>query len=416
MTKLKLQVHGSRPSESGELNLCTECIGSKEFSNWIATHGAKGECDFKAAHGRSHKVIDIERFAAEADRFFRENYQLGEEYPYFEGDSDSPSYTQYGAPYEEVLAEELECDPEIIDAISENLPDISHNEAAQGDTPVYDNTLNYERVSDAEKRREEEWQGHWYENRFSYQWQDFCATVQYERRFFKTKELLDQLFGSPSEYDQGTIKPVYALKAGTKLYRARLLDNEFTEEILTRNPARELGAPPKERARAGRMNVEYIPAFYGSFCQETAIAEIRPGIGDEVAVGEFTLTRDLKVFDFTAFSRAQGAKWTELVEHTRYDFITQMQHEISKPISPFAMQREYIATQIVAEYLREYFGSDAVIYKSSMHKDDKMDNRNIVILNRGMEFVGADKSVVSYARYEIKSIVDVSYKIASSLL
>jgi hypothetical protein len=56
-----------------------------------------------------------------------------------------------------------------------------------------------------------------------------------------------------------------------------------------------------------------------------------------------------------------------------------MQDEISKPISPFAMQREYIPTQIVAEYLREYFTCDAVIYKSSLHRDDKMDNRNIVI-------------------------------------
>jgi hypothetical protein len=92
-----------------------------------------------------------------------------------------------------------------------------------------------------------------------------------------------------------------------------------------------------------------------------------------------------------------------------------MQAEISKPISPFAMPREYIATQIVAEYLREFFESEGVIYKSSMHKDDKMDNRNIVILNRGVEFVGTDKSVLAYVRHEIKSIDNVIYEIAASL-
>jgi hypothetical protein len=317
----------SASSDSAELKLCTQCIGSKEFSDWIDANGQIGQCDFDASHGRSNKVIDIERFAAEVDRFFQENYQLGEEYPTSEADSDRVFYQQLGSPYEEILGEELECDDEIVDAISKNLPDVGHDEI--GDTPFYDDTFNYERISEAEKRDEEEWRERWYENRFTYQWQDFCAIVQYERRFFKTNEPLDQLFGGPAEYDQGTIKPVYSLKAGTKLYRARLLDNEFTDEVLQRNPARELGAPPKDKARAGRMNVEYIPAFYGAFCEETAIAEIRPGIGDEVVVGEFVLTRDLKVFDFTAFSRARGVEWQDLVKHTRYDFITQMQDEIS---------------------------------------------------------------------------------------
>jgi hypothetical protein len=405
----------SASSDPGELKLCTLCIGSKQFSDWIDANGQIGQCDFDASHGRSRKVIDIERFAVEVDRFFRENYQLGEEYPTSEGNSDRVSYQQFGSPYEEILGEELECDAEIVDAISQNLPDASHYDIAQGDTPFYNDSLNYERISEAEKRSDEEWREHWYENRITYQWQDFCAIVQYERRFFQTKELLDQLFGDPAEYDQGAIKPVYFLEAGTKLYRARLLDNQFTDDVLRANPARELGAPPKEKARAGRMNVEYIPAFYGAFCEETAIAEIRPGIGDEVAVGEFVLARDLKVFDFTAFSRARGVAWKDLVTHTRYEFITQMQDEISKPISPLAMQREYIATQIVAEYLREYFACDAVIYKSSMHRDEKKDNRNIVILNRGEEFVGTEsENLLSYSRHETKDILDVVYTVVPS--
>ena len=289
--------------ESGELQVCTRCIGSNPFSKWIQENGERGTCDFKSSRGHSQQVISIERLAREVDNYFRENFQLGEEYPYATEDSDNPSYRQFGEPYEEILAEELECEPEIVDEISKNLPDASHYDIAQGDTAFYDDTANYERITDAQKREQQNWEEHWYESRFSYQWQDFCATVQYERRFFNTKELLDKLFGTPAEYDQGTTKPVYLLKGGTKLYRARLLDNEFTYDVLVSDPARELGVPPKEKARAGRMNVEFIPAFYGSFCKETAIAEIRPGIGDKVAVGEFVLTRDVKVFDFTAFSR-----------------------------------------------------------------------------------------------------------------
>src|SRR5262249_37666705 len=155
-----------------------------------------------------------------------------------------------------------------------------------------------------------------------------------------------------------------------------------------KNPAAELSAPPKERARAGRMNVEYIPAFYGAFSEATAIAEMRPSIGDQIAIGEFSLQKPIKVFDFTIFSRVKSERWKEAYAHTRYDFLTQMENEISKPILPFEKQREYIATQIVAEYLREYFECDAVIFRSSMHKGEQSDNRNVVIFYRGIDFVG----------------------------
>jgi hypothetical protein len=398
-----------KPIDSANLRVCTECIQSEHFSDWIENNGKKGKCDFVPSHGRAHKVAEIARLAIEVDVFFRTNYQIGEEYWHYEGGSDSSSYAQRGKHYEDILTEELECDQNVVKAISDNLPDATHRDITQGDELFYTDQ-NYERTADVVAREHAEWAEHWYENRFSYQWQDFCSTVQYERRFFKIKELLDDLFGNPSEYDEGTIKPVYALNAGTKLYRARLLDNEFTAENLKANPSRELGAPPKDKARAGRMNVEYIPALYAAFSQETAIAEIRPGIGDQVAIGEFELTRELRVFDFTAFSSREGSDWRELIKHTRYEFITQMESEISKPISPFAKQREYIATQIVSEYLREYFACDAVIYKSAMSRTEQADNRNLVILNRGADFVGSSpENSVSYKKHEIRDVYNVAY-------
>jgi hypothetical protein len=398
----------SSNTDSATLNVCTRCISSKHFSEWIEANGEQGKCDFNASHGGSSKVIDIETLAVEIDRFFRENYQLGEEYPYWEGESDNPTYVQYGSPYDEILSNELESDREIVDAISKNLPDASPYDVMQGDSRFYDEALNYESKADAQKRLE--WDERWYENRFDFRWYDFCWTVQYERRFFETKKLLDDLFGKPSEYDRGTVKPVNFLKSGTKVYRARLLDNILTRDLLDSNPAGELGAPPKEKTPPGRMNVEFIPAFYAAFCEETAVAEIRPGIGDQVAVGEFAVRKDLRVFDFTAFSRAQAQDLNEANKHTRYAFITQMQDEISKPISPFAKQREYIPTQIIAEYLREYFECDAVIYKSAMHEDDRADNRNIVFLNRGNPFVGdRPNCVLSYLRNEVMEIRNVVY-------
>src|SRR5262249_24396327 len=235
--------------------------------------------------------------------------------------------------------------------------------------------------------------------------------VQYTRRFFQIKEPLDELFGDPNEYQGGTIKPVYVLPHGERIYRARLIDDSFTHEMLDRNPVAELGAPPREEARAGRMNVDFIPAFYAAFSEETAVAAIKPSIGEEIAIVEFVLQRELKVFDFTAFARAGHEQWRDMYAHTRYDFINQIEAEISKPIMPFDKQREYIPTQIVAEYLKNYFGCDAVIYRSSMTKGRSAESRNIVILNKGQPFAGTEAAALSLSKYWIKEILNVKYEL-----
>jgi hypothetical protein len=169
-----------------------------------------------------------------------------------------------------------------------------------------------------------------------------------------------------------------------------------------------LGAPPAERTQGGRMNVDFIPVFYATFARSTAVAELRPGIGDSIAIGEFTTRVPLKVFDFTVFDR-RAANWRHFHSHSRYDFINQMQDQISRPVRPHERQREYIATQIVAEYLKSYFGCDAVIFKSSMQRDGAEDNRNIVILHREV-FVGNDNpGVVTYVDWSMQNVVDVRY-------
>jgi RES domain len=396
-------------NENGELTLCVDCIGNAQFKSWINLNGSKGKCDFDKSHGRSSAVVTVEAFAEEVDRYFRETYQRGEEFMYVTPDSDNPSYDTHGEPYKDILGNDLECDEDVLDAVVENLPDCSHYDIAQGDEPFYEDCANYESIADAESRSRADQEEYWYENRFSFQWEEFCETVKFRKRFFM-KELLDDLFGKPEEYHEGAIKPIYELKAGQKIFRTRVLDDDLTEDRLRKSPGAELDAPPKTKARAGRMNVEYIPAFYGAFSADTAIAEIRPSIGDRIAVGEFALQKDIKVFDFTAFSKLDGDKWKEAVAHTRYDFIQQMEREISKPILPFERQREYIATQIVAEYLREYFGCDAVIYRSSMHKSREADNRNIVIFYRGAEFVGQDtENILSLSRHRVTKIADIVY-------
>src|SRR5215471_3128387 len=94
---------------SGELNLCTKCIGSASFSEWIERNGSNGQCDFDSSHGSSLRVMTVQEFAREVDRYFRSHYQLGAEYQDFSNEFDNPSYEQFGDPYENILANDLDC-------------------------------------------------------------------------------------------------------------------------------------------------------------------------------------------------------------------------------------------------------------------------------------------------------------------
>ncbi len=395
-------------TDSEDLNVCTKCVGDASFSQWIEENGDIGKCDFVESHCQKNKVVTIDKFSQCVDEYFRENYTFGEEYAYFEDDSDRPTYEHYGEEYPNILSNDLECEENVLDAITEKLEDLDDYRPQDGEEPFYDKCSNYESIAEKKQRNEEEWAEHWYEDPFYYSWKEFCDTVKYTRRFFKIQNLLDDLFGDAEDYEKEGLKIIYQINTGQIFHRARLLDNNLNDVKLSTNPGKELSAPPKEIAKSGRMNVEFIPAFYAAFGEDTAIAEVRPSINDKVCIGQFTIQKTIKVFDFTAFDRAREN--SQPIDFSRYRFIIDMQDEISKPIPNYEKELEYIPTQIVAEYLKEHFGCDAVIYKSSMHKGNGIENRNIVIFNTGVEFIGSPVSPLSFIGYTIKNVENIQYK------
>ncbi len=396
---------------SDERKLCTQCIGDGPLKVWLEVNGSEAECNFDPDHGWD-KCATIEAFAEEADRWFRDNYQTGVDTMTADPDPDRDSviYSTEGEPFEYIFANELEASEDVLNAVIAQLPDVSDHDIMQGADPFYADASNFESIEAARTREKADQDEYWFANRYAFEWEDLCKQVQFSARFFGIKERLDELFGKPEEYGEGPVKPLYDLPAGQAVFRARVLNDELTEQAIEADPPACLGPPPVNRTKSGRMNVELIPAFYGAFSWETAVAELRPGIGDTIAVGEFVTRAPIRVFDFTVFDRRAEDR-TQFFDHSRYDFIMQMQGEISKPVRPHERQREYIATQIVAEYLRTYFGCDAVIYRSSMQRGEGAEKRNIVILNREA-FVGArDPSVLSYVGWFLREITDVRYAI-----
>lgn len=396
-----------------EMKVCTKCVTSPRFKKWIRTMGERGRCDIVGEHGGRSRVVSVGDLARYVDEIFREEYQSGSEYSFYDFDSDGREFGQMGSSLLDIITDELLCDEGLANKIIENLPDFSGRDIAKGAEPFYDYLGNYEKIADVEARSRAESDEFWYTVRFSLQWEDFCKHVTYENRYFMAKKLLDKLFGKPSEYEGcGPVNPIYILRAPLKIYRARVIDASFTEEILRANPAKEIGAPPRDRATAGRMNVEFIPAFYGAFSEQTAVAETRPDIGDEIAIGEFVLKTDVKVFDFTVFAVPRfGGRG---VDHTRYDFIDQLEREISRRVRSHERRREYIPTQIVAEYLKLHFGCDAIIYHSAVVSARSEENRNIVFLPRLDSFVGCADEILNFSSFRVLEVGDVSYKLTET--
>jgi hypothetical protein len=156
--------------------------------------------------------------------------------------------------------------------------------------------------------------------------------------------------------------------------RARI-SNEKNRKKILKNPHKELGAPPPEKTKPGRMNPLGISVFYGSFegdKRDTCISEIRPPVGAVVIVGKFKIVRPIHILDLTLFNDPDLV-WPSMFQPNfnqkikELKFIKKFHDEISKPILPDDEPLEYIPTQALTEFLANHskFKLDGIIFASS---------------------------------------------------
>lgn len=149
---------------------------------------------------------------------------------------------------------------------------------------------------------------------------------------------------------------IKTLRAGTGLFRGRLVSDADQRERIKANPAKELAAPPKSFTKQNRMNAAGVPMFYGARDRTTCIAEVRPSIGDEIAIARFQTTRDLRFFDFTnldnPLERQKLSVWLDDYQE-REEHLTLLKYLhrlIAQPVR--TTDSDYIMTQAMAEFLR----------------------------------------------------------------
>ena len=328
--------------------ICLKCIGDEPLRKIVEEQTVKVKCKYCNKQGRG---VSIEVLAKIVDNFLRDYLRIGG-YLY-------PDEEQEGDSFDCVLQEELGIDYELAIDLAKILEDSDIVDIKHGEEPFYRNEENYLR-SDLSS-------GEYHEV-----WKDFTDRIKHQARFFDeiARKQLAAILGEPGSPKAGDL-PLLEIGPGTKvemLFRARLTNSEEQTKKILRNPATELGPPQALIATAGRMNPAGVSVFYGALSEETAIAEVRPSVGNAVVVGCFMPSHKLKLLNLLRLN----INFTGSLFHPDYEdrlarvnFFEVFHELIARPIQPHEELIEYIPTQAVAEYVANILGFDGILYASA---------------------------------------------------
>lgn len=355
------------PDPLNDNRICFECVDEAYLKDLIRQEGTVDECSYC---GEDRATISIEELANHVERAFEDHFDRtspdpeGWEISMLSDREFDYNWERSGEPAKWAISTALEVEEGIADDVLSVLTDRHYDH--------YRVEVSEECEFSEESHYRERLVG---DGKFRYLWNEFERILKTESRHFSraAQSILDQIFDGIT--DLRTIRgsqvvvtagPSRKLKS---LYRGRVFPGapEELEEALKR-PWSELGTPPSNLAGAGRMNARGIAVFYGAQNAKTALAEVRPPVGSQVAVARFDLTRDLRLLDLKALkSVAAGGSIFDpemIGEMEKANFLEILSQLMSRAIMPHEEVSEYLPTQAVAEYLANEVGLDGMIFSS----------------------------------------------------
>lgn len=217
------------------------------------------------------------------------------------------------------------------------------------------------------------------------EWSYFCSYVIKTNRYVldkQWKEFIDTILFTAKKRE-------IPLNKGTVLVRARIGSHYEEKEDLNGElkieygplHCKDLAAPPIDKAIDGRINPRGISYLYLSNHEETAILEVRSWIGQDVSVGYFEISNNLrcidtssdKLFPYFCLEKNPPTLPQETIEKYVWSSINE---SFSRPVSLKDQHINYIPTQYISECFK-MAGYDGIIYKSAYTEK----GYNVVIFN-----------------------------------
>ncbi|MBB5734406.1 hypothetical protein FHT09_000105 [Xanthomonas arboricola] len=382
-----------------ETGICKNCIVDDCLKAEI---DARAELVICTECSRARKGISIEVLGRRLETVLRKYYVSGEAYKHYDGvDDDRGTWQQHGELLSDIIQDALGefygCHSLIVQAVM----GAEDCDPASGDYGFWSEDSHYQFKF---VQYEPTWFPGWHETK---------AELKHGRRFFSpaAMSMFDALFHGIDNITaaiKGKQRKVcYSLSVGKYLFRARVVDSLSAQAEVIAAPEHQVGPPPSEIARSGRMNAEGVSVLYASTEASTCVAEMRPAIGSTLAVVELQTTRRLRVLDLRRLEMA----WHEPSmfdpnysdKRIRLAALRQLHELVSQPILP-GKEADYIVTQTMAEYLAHVFHRpfDGIVFRSAQ---DVL-GTNLVLFSRSRPFDGklSPRFGVKYVKDSLKFV------------
>lgn len=347
-----------------ERALCYGCVEDVYLSKIIRDEGELIDCS--VCQESEREAITVQRLGQIMEPIMREHFEPGPLFKKF-GEDDAEWWEQDGNlisdAVQEVLGQYFDFEDEIVDAVV----DADDYWPPDGGEAYWDTSSLYVPT------RIQPWL-------YFAEWHNALAELKHARRFFSpsAKALFERLFDGIDDLrvmkGRQSLPVSRVLSKGTSIYRARVCNSRTALKSMITNPSKELGPPPAEVTRPGRMNAEGVVVLYAARDPKTCMAEMRPALGSEIGIIEMKTTQALRVLDFTRLDKARAGKalsyfqpdFTDQVE--RRAFLRRLHSLISQPIVP-SREADYLITQTMAEYLAHVHDKpfDGILFSSVQH-------------------------------------------------
>jgi hypothetical protein len=395
--------------------VCSDCTRNVHLKARIEKDGIFAQC--RECRQFKQQVFEIGQLADIFSDVIQRNFEVNpQRYVFHDEDQD---YTMpYGDSLDTVVAEMLEQDVSFLDELLEAIVETDDAWPPDGEVGFFNDGDLYARVE-------------WRESAdyFTPHWRNLMAELKHKRRFFSeaVRSLFEHLFKDVDKVKtweelsfDSPQSVVQYVREGAKVYRGRVIEQGDLQNVLD-NPAREVGPTPRSKARSGRMSPEGVVALYCALEDETAIAELRPAIGDVTAVISLSFTRQLRLLNFARLERVLDAGWGaylaedyDRIRDTRV-FLRKLHDLISQPVAP-GHEADYLITQTMAEYLSHVHepqfdgimfksvqragGTNVVIFSEKDLLEDSTDSFPVEYVTSSLKFHRTEK--VTYGHVPLK--------------
>ena len=187
-------------------------------------------------------------------------------------------------------------------------------------------------------------------------WDEFSESIKYGNRFHSGMFNSDAFSSFLS-----IIRNTYP--TGTHMYRARI------SAELKGFSVHEMGAPPKGKRTAGRINPDGIGILYLSLDKRTVLNEVRASAFDYITIGDFQNLRDIRVVNLSSVDKTSPFLYGSELEKfaANRKVFKEIAAEIAKPLRRSDSPLEYLPTQYISEFIKSQ-NYDGVEFASTLNR------------------------------------------------